>query len=134
LPDLLRSGRRFGAAVGVSLLEFPQLRHTRLKFTNGRLAVVTADDRTRFEPMPDHALGPRPIGDGAAVFGKRRICPSSRQQSDKGKDGSTEACSERDESLKHARVFGHALSPGTLDVGSLNRPGRRATGRHFKAQ
>jgi hypothetical protein len=28
-----------------------------------------------------------------------------------------------DQSLKHACVFGHALSPGTLDVGSLNRPG-----------
>jgi hypothetical protein len=77
------------------LLEFSQLRHTRLKFTNGRLAVVTADDRTRFEGMPDHALGPRPIGDGAAVFGKRRIWPSCRQQSDKGKDQRTEAWSER---------------------------------------
>jgi hypothetical protein len=78
------------------LLEFSQLRHTRLKFTNGRLAVVTADDRTRFEPMPDHAPGPRPIGDGAALFSSRRVRPSRRQQGDKGKDESTETWFERD--------------------------------------
>jgi len=47
------------AKVGISLLEFPQLRHPRLKFTNSRLAVATADDRARFEPMPDHTRGLR---------------------------------------------------------------------------
>ena len=89
-------GWRFGAAVGVSLLEFSQLRHPRLKFTNGRLAVVTADNWTRFEPMPDHARGPRLIGNGAAVFSRRRIWPSCRQQGhNKGKDESAEAWSER---------------------------------------
>src|ERR1700751_766762 len=59
LPDRLGAGRRPRTAVGVSLLEFQQLRHARLKFTNRRLAVVTADDRSWFEPMPDHTRSPR---------------------------------------------------------------------------
>jgi hypothetical protein len=89
-------GWRSGAAVRVSLLEFPQLRDPRLKFTNGRLAVVTPHDRTRFELMPDHARGPRPYGNCAAVFSSRQIGPSCCQQSDKRKDERTEAWSERD--------------------------------------
>jgi hypothetical protein len=41
------------------LLEFEQLRHARLKFTNRRLAVVTAaDDRPRLELVPGHARRP----------------------------------------------------------------------------
>jgi hypothetical protein len=85
-----------GAKVGLSLLEFPQLRHPRLKFTNRRLAVATADDRTWFEPMPDHTRGPRLDGNGAAPFSSRRVRPSRRQQGDKGKDESTEEIFVRD--------------------------------------
>jgi len=92
LPDRFSSGRRLGTAVGVSLLEFQQLRHARLKFTNRRLAVVTADDRSRFEPMPDHARSPRLQGNGAAVAGSRGSC---RQQGDNEKNGPTKACFER---------------------------------------
>jgi acetamidase/formamidase len=55
----------------ISFLEFPQLRHPRLKFMNSRLAVATADDRTRFESVPDHARGLRLDGNGGALFGSR---------------------------------------------------------------
>jgi hypothetical protein len=95
LPDRLSAGRRPGAAVGVSLLEFQQLRHARLKFTNCRLTVVSANDRPRFEPMPDHARSPRLQRNGAAVVSSRRIRPSCRQEGDNDKNEHTKACSER---------------------------------------
>jgi len=95
LPDRLGAGRRPRTAVGVSLLEFQQLRHARLKFTNRRLAVVTADDRPRFEQVPDHARNPRLQRDGAAVVSGRRTRPSCRQQGDNEKNGPTKAWFER---------------------------------------
>jgi hypothetical protein len=77
------------------LLEFQELRHPHLKFTNRRLAVVTADDRSWFEPMPDHARSPRLQRNGAAVVSSRRIRPSCRQEGDNDKNEPTKAWSER---------------------------------------
>jgi hypothetical protein len=94
LPDRLGAGRRPRTAVGV-LLEFKQLRHARLKFTNRRLAVVTADDRPRFEPVPGHARNPRLQRDGAAVVSSRRTRRSCRQQGDNEKNGPTKVWFEQ---------------------------------------